>query len=193
MGFLAHIVAIEEVLFRVIRFPAYNVNAAIHNTHSHISHQHNLNLELVQRCMLQREERWDGFPFFCGRKWSWTNVVHAVSLRTSLLKAGSVSRRRQNAKKLSSVQFSTLSCSIKPACRVISICFRFLFYSHIIKGFFTFMNNRPMFEHNTYHDWHEDFRSNTYTWLRMLQQNTVPNQMCSWLTEKGKTWLFLIL
>ena len=106
-------------------------------------------------------------------------MVRAVSLQTSVRIAGFVSRKRQNWSRLSSVHFSSLSCSIKPACRVSSICCRSLFYSHIIKGLFTFINNRPMFEHNTYHDWHEDFRSNTYAWLRMLQQSFVPHQICS--------------
>jgi hypothetical protein len=46
VGFLAYIVAIEQVLFRVMRFSAYNVSLAIHNNHSPIYYQRHLNLEL---------------------------------------------------------------------------------------------------------------------------------------------------
>ena len=46
MGFLAHIVAIEQVRLRVIRFSAATVTLAIHSTHSPIYYQSIINFKL---------------------------------------------------------------------------------------------------------------------------------------------------
>lgn len=48
VGFLAHIVAIEQALLRVIRCSAAAVILAIHSTNSAIYYQRNIKVEIVK-------------------------------------------------------------------------------------------------------------------------------------------------
>jgi hypothetical protein len=71
VGFLAHMVAMDQVLLRVFRFSAAIVILAIHNTHSHVYYQRNISLT-IEKAVNLRKMRWSSL--FCGPKWSWTNV-----------------------------------------------------------------------------------------------------------------------
>jgi hypothetical protein len=57
VGYLAHMVIIEQALLRVIRCSAATVILAIHSNHSAIYYQRNINVEIVKLYTLQREEK----------------------------------------------------------------------------------------------------------------------------------------